>query len=375
MGLRYSMIALIVMLLIAGSAMADGPVGTWKGEALDSPITIVISESDGKLKGTIKSKLGVTNLRKLSVFNDRISFEFDFENEGRKISVVYTGTLEENGIRGNALSRDIGSFDVDLTPAAPESNLHLVVGTWEGETGQGPITVIINETDGALGGTVESSQGKTDLSDVTFADGEVTFVVNIDIGGEAVSLGFKGAIDGDSFDGQIEVPGAGEFPLTMTRSAEAVSDLKLAVGRWEGTTDQGPVAIVITEADGVLAGEIETGLGIDALSDVVFADGKLSFSATLDFGGEAVPLAFEGPIDGDSYGANVDIEGLGQFPIAMTRAAGSAMQAADMPEPIPAPDVVVMAIENWGELPSHVRKAIEGLAAGEVKDWEESKDE
>ena len=99
----------------------------------------------------------------------------------------------------------------------------------------------------------------------------------------------------------------------------------------------------------------------------------LSFSATLDFDGRELALKFDGPIEGDSYGADVDIEGLGEYPLAMTRVAGSEVQAAD--EPMAAPDMVLKAVENWGRLPSHVRAAIEGLVTGELKDWEDSKDE
>ena len=71
-----------------------------------------------------------------------------------------------------------------------------VVGKWEGETDTGPLTVIITETDGKLGGTIESVAGITDLSDVAFADDEVSFIVNIEIGGQAITLKFVGAIDG-----------------------------------------------------------------------------------------------------------------------------------------------------------------------------------
>lgn len=248
------------------------------------------------------------------------------------------------------------------------------VGTWEGQSDQGPFTVVITEAGGAYSGTLESDlAGIVELSDITFAEGELSFVFSFDFSGEEVSIEVGGAIDGDAFDGHIEIPSVGEFPMAMTRAAGP--DWAAVVGKWEGETDQGPVTIVITETGGALAGTIETGLGVNDLAGVAFADARLSFTATLDFGGQEVLLEFDGPIKGDDYGAEVQIEGLGEFPIAMTRAKADREQQEEWVEPIDTPEVVLRAVENWGALPSHVRAAIEGLVAGELKKREKAENE
>lgn len=94
-----------------------------------------------------------------------------------------------------------------------------------------------------------------------------------------------------------------------------------AVGEWELNIDvQGqstPVALDITEEDGVLTGTIASDLGEYPITEVSFEDGVLKFN--LDLADQGFSLSFEATIEGNKIKGNFNMPDIGEIPVSGTR--------------------------------------------------------
>ena len=106
--------------------------------------------------------------------------------------------------------------------AAPA--LPAAVGSWNMtiETPIGTRTPTINVTGDASGlmAAMVSPEGEVEATDITFGeDGALGFTVEIDAGGQQLTLVFSGMVDGDSLNGTF-VSDLGDFSATATRAVE-----------------------------------------------------------------------------------------------------------------------------------------------------------
>ncbi len=106
--------------------------------------------------------------------------------------------------------------------AAPA--LPAAVGSWNMtiETPIGTRTPTINVTGDASGlmAAMVSPEGEVEATDVTFGeDGALGFTVEIDAGGQQLTLVFSGMVDGDSLDGTF-ASDLGDFSATARRAVE-----------------------------------------------------------------------------------------------------------------------------------------------------------
>ena len=104
-------------------------------------------------------------------------------------------------------------------PALPAA-----VGSWNMsiETPLGTQTPTINVSGDASGLMVAmaSPDGEVEATDVTFAeDGALGFTVEIDAGGQQLTLVFSGMVDGDSLNGTFATD-FGDMTATATRAVE-----------------------------------------------------------------------------------------------------------------------------------------------------------
>lgn len=108
--------------------------------------------------------------------------------------------------------------------AATPANLEAILGTWNYEftTPQGTQTgtfVFTNESD-ILSGVMTSSDGTpdTDLQNISFLDGELSFDFSIDAGGQAVDIVVVGVVDGNNYDAEASVAAFNfTFPIQATK--------------------------------------------------------------------------------------------------------------------------------------------------------------
>lgn len=95
-------------------------------------------------------------------------------------------------------------------------------GSWEMsmETPRGSMTqtLMLHVTDGEWGGTLRSPRGEAELTDVTFADGQLQFSVVRSLRGNTVTQRFSAVISGSGMTGTISGGPGGERPFTAVRS-------------------------------------------------------------------------------------------------------------------------------------------------------------
>ena len=95
------------------------------------------------------------------------------------------------------------------------------------------------------------------------------------------------------------------------------------LGSWEMTmeTPRGSITqtIVITEADGGLAGTLETPRGTTDLANVSITDGVLSFDVTRQMRGNSMTQSFSATVDGDVMSGTMSGGRGGERPFSASR--------------------------------------------------------
>ena len=104
-------------------------------------------------------------------------------------------------------------------PALPAA-----VGSWnmtiETPLGTQEPTLIVSGDASGLMGTMSSPQGDVELADVTWSDdGTLGFTMDIDAGGQSLSLTFSGMVDGDTLSGAF-ASDFGDMEANATRVVE-----------------------------------------------------------------------------------------------------------------------------------------------------------
>jgi hypothetical protein len=95
------------------------------------------------------------------------------------------------------------------------------VGEWSLQSdAQGNVTnftlTITKDGDTLKGKIVSETYGNEDLKDLKFENGTLTYTRNLDIGGQAAAMAFKGKIEGDKLTGAYTIQGF-EIPVTGSR--------------------------------------------------------------------------------------------------------------------------------------------------------------
>lgn len=108
-----------------------------------------------------------------------------------------------------------------------ETNMAAVLGEWSfeaetpGQSGTGTIT--FTEENGNIVGTLESDQGPgevQDLDNVTLDGNDLSFSMSIDGGGQSITIEISVVLDGESFEGDMEVGSFGSFPIKGERTSK-----------------------------------------------------------------------------------------------------------------------------------------------------------
>jgi hypothetical protein len=122
-------------------------------------------------------------------------------------------------LAGRALAVMSLSFGLFMFSAAAQTSNP--VGEWNLQSdAQGQITKFIltvsKEGDALKGKVVSETYGSQDLKDLKFENGSLTFTRNLEIGGTAVAMAFKGNIEGDKLTGNYSIEGF-DIPVTGSR--------------------------------------------------------------------------------------------------------------------------------------------------------------
>lgn len=97
-----------------------------------------------------------------------------------------------------------------------------LAGNWELgvtlPTGPSTMTMALTPSGGAVTGTMQSPFGSAPVTG-TVSGSDVTLSAELNVGGRAIPLAFKGRLEGDTFNGNMSIATMGETPFTGKRAA------------------------------------------------------------------------------------------------------------------------------------------------------------
>lgn len=176
-----------------------------------------------------------------------------------------------------------------------------VVITAQGQDAAAPLKII--EKDGAYSGTLSPPDGSRELSDIKFADGTLTFKIEIEEAG--MTLEFTGKIEGDSITGTLSIPDMGmDMPLKGKRAGGTPA----IVGKWKLMVDSqlgnNPRDLVVNDD---LSGTYGGG-DFDEfdISDLKVDGNSVEFDVTLSVQDQELPSHVTLTLDGNKATGELD---------------------------------------------------------------------
>jgi hypothetical protein len=121
-------------------------------------------------------------------------------------------------------------------PKTPTAN---IAGNWDFSftSPQGSATWRINfeQSGDTLRGQASTDFGALDVIDGWITGNDLSFTLNLNFNGQAISVNFAGTVKGDTAQGNIDVPGAGiaPFPFTAIKAAGSSRDVTRLLARAE----------------------------------------------------------------------------------------------------------------------------------------------
>ncbi len=167
-------------------------------------------------------------------------------------------------------------------------------------------------------GALTGKWGSTDLSNVKLEGDKLTFVRTLKFGDQEFTMNFAGTMKDGKIAGQVSND-QGEFAINgIRRKPESP-----AVGQWDlsyrfGDQDITAKLVVSQKADGTLDAKWISQRGESVISNVKFANGKLSFNRKIKFNDNEFEMTFEGTVAGDKL-TGVSKSERGEIPVTGQR--------------------------------------------------------
>ncbi len=197
-----------------------------------------------------------------------------------------------------------------------------ITGQWEMtmDFGGRPNFAMVSITRGA-DGALTGKWGNSDLADVKFANSKLTFVRIIRMPGDQAQE-FKLNYEGTLMDGKLQgklSSEQGEFAANGTR----VKAKPAVLGLWDviytiQDREMKAQLSVSQKSDGALDAKWTSGFGEHTISDVKFADGKLTFTRKSKFNDREFESAFEGTAIGNKLAGKMKSQ-MGEIDVAGER--------------------------------------------------------
>ncbi|HUP22195.1 MAG TPA: hypothetical protein VNB06_04570 [Thermoanaerobaculia bacterium] len=227
--IRPAAVALLVVALAAVpvAAAAQSPAaGTWtldldfQGNAVT--VTMVITETDGKLGGTWTTPRGAAELESVTVEDGKLVASWTREVQGQSASLSYEGTIDGDTITGQMVT-PMGGMMANgkragaATPAAGGAGGGAAVGEWKvtsvSQLGSLERTLVVSG-DGT--GIYSTGDATYPLRNVVMEGNHLAFDVTVSAQGQELPLHFEGDVDGDAIAGKFSNDQAGGELATVT---------------------------------------------------------------------------------------------------------------------------------------------------------------
>jgi hypothetical protein len=319
--------------------------GTWKWTSTTESGQTFESAAILKRKG--RSFVGVyvgekgqeTPITSPKLDGRQLSFEVASERDGQKVSVRYQGKIEGSTVKGTQEFR-VGDETRTLPWEAKRmqrvrretantvpphgSAADDIVGKWQFTWTRHDETVTNNVTfsknaHGAIVGQWSDSRGESELSEIKTAHGKLTFVRSFRRGdGQEIRLTFTGGLEHNKLVGSFTTPG-GDRQVSLTRIQPPAS----LIGQWDLTlkTPNRDVLVKLTfsaKPHASYSGLWASRRGENALTDIKYENGKLSFTRKSNYQGEERTSTFTGTVEGHKISGNLSSP-RGEFTSTATR--------------------------------------------------------
>jgi len=205
-----------------------------------------------------------------------------------------------------------------------------------------PATLVFKTVDGKITGKWSSPNDESDLKNIKFENGKITFRRKFNLEGEQIDLDYQGTIQGDKISGAFVTP-LGPMPANGMREVaeagkgepadEEITGPVEVPGIWTFTaqldeTETAEFTFTAREEEGKITGVLVTDLGNFTFDDIKVDGNKIDFQTEIEMEGLIIPVGFAGSIGGDRvkgvFTVNLDGEQL-SFPIRGVRTRDAAL--------------------------------------------------
>ncbi|MEK7795016.1 MAG: hypothetical protein AAB353_10825 [Candidatus Hydrogenedentota bacterium] len=292
---RYALAA-GALAILSNTAFAHELSGVWSME-LDSPagpmqVELTIGENG---EGSVMFLGAPVLLGTVALDQGKVTFKTNVEYEGEKLVAEFDGMFDGAVIRGT-FHTDLGEAFAIVTRKVPAN------GVWDLEV-QTPAGALNNKLvlreDSS--GVMKSNDTEITLKDVKMDDEKLSFSLDTEYDGQAITATFTGTISGDAIEGNFhtelgDAPAQGKrVPLTPLNG-----DWKLNIDTPNGAID---ASISVSPAGAITM----TAVGANGIkvSNVLFEGSKLSFKMLADYQGQQVDAELSATVDSNSMDGTI----------------------------------------------------------------------
>jgi hypothetical protein len=323
---KYLLLAGLLLMGSVAPALAADIVGDWNMTMVfnenESVATLSISQNpDGSYSGM----WGGSKLSNIKLEGNKLTFDRTIRFGDNEFTMNYAGTVQDGKLTG-AWSSDRGEFETNgvktkpMSPAAGVWDLNYSVGDRE-MTGK---LTISQKPDGALAGKWTSQRGESEVANVEFQAGKLTFDRTVKFNDQEFKMAFAGTIQDSKLTGAFKTE-RGEVPVTGTRAGGAL------IGKWllTAVSERGERNLLMT-VNPDLTGRYEFFFGELPMKDLKIEGNQVTFTLESSFGDQTMRMDFKGTLQNGtlkgemtSERGTTDITGK-KLPPAAAPAAGGA---------------------------------------------------
>jgi len=326
-GMSKTLLVVCVVLVFGSVSQlfaAEAITGDWEmkenyehGQSLS--MLSISKKADGSLSGKWTGGWGEIDLADLKFENDKLSFSRTFKGRDAEHKSAFTGTLKDGKIAGTVTS-ERGSFSATAERPVPKP---AVLGRWDltvkkGEKESARKLVVSQDPNGSFRAKWTSDKGTSEVSDVKFKDGKLSFKRKSKNEEKERESTFEGTVQGDSITGTMTNEN-GQAPVVGKRFGTQL------IGKWELTTtnERGErKRQLIVNSD--LTGTYPAGFTLAPIKNLELEGNNVTFKIDMSFGDRQVKMDFKGKLEGETLTGEFTSER------GVTKASGKKIAAGQM---------------------------------------------
>ncbi|KPK36139.1 MAG: hypothetical protein AMJ65_16605 [Phycisphaerae bacterium SG8_4] len=289
--------SLVILNILSAQARAQsrrgGLYGDWqiKYQAGERQMDAIISfsrDSEGNRTGQWISSMRLSELNDLKYEDGQLSFSrVSRGRDGQSTTSKFTGTIQDGKLTGTIYS-DRGEYEVE---GKPSPRIPRAVGSWEmklkmGEREFTSMLIVNVDEEGRLTGQWKSQRGESEITDLQYERGKLTFKRKSTYQDRERESIFEGTIQEDTLSGVIKSE-RGEI------TAEGKQVGGSLIGTWilESTSERGTrrQRLRVNPDMSALYGAIP-------VKKVNLEGDRMDFKIVLEFGDQSFEMSFEGSV-------------------------------------------------------------------------------